>query len=90
MSSIVPIRNAFRHPRLLESTQKELAQQELGHWLTYLERRKEHVSQIDEYWIQEGSKRLLKEAFDRRRNRDSQKVDAADLIEVHGLFSKSF
>ena len=90
IKQLVPIRTAFRCKKNLESTQRELAQKELEHWLTYLERRKETVSQISEYWIEDGSVRLLKESFDRMRNRDSQKVDAADLIEVHGLFSKSF
>ena len=33
---------------------------------------------------------ILKEAFDRHRNRDTMRVDAAELIDVHASFSKTF
>ena len=45
---------------------------------------------MEEYWLPDGQARLIKEAFDRLRNRDSQRVDATDLIDFHGLFVKSF
>ena len=48
------------------------------------------MSAIDEYWIEDGSVKLLKEAFDRMRNRDTQRVDAPDLVDVHASFSKTF
>ena len=40
--------------------------------------------------MQEGSRVLLKESFDRLKNRDTQCVDSSDLIEAHGLFAKSY
>jgi hypothetical protein len=55
-----------------------------------VEKRKEVVSKEAEYWIQDGSKALLKEAFDRHRNRDTMRVDAAELIDVHASFAKTF
>lgn len=42
-----------------------------------------------EYWFHEGTVLLMKEAFDRMRNRDSQRVAGADLIEAHGSLSKA-
>ena len=55
-----------------------------------MDRRKEVISKEEKYWIQDGSKGLLKEAFDRHRNRDTMRVDATDLIDVHASFSKTF
>ena len=40
--------------------------------------------------MQEGSRVLLKESFDRLKNRDTACVDSSDLIESHGLFAKSY
>ena len=74
----------------MKEEQEDCAKREIAAWTEYIERRKERISQIEEYWMQEGSYVLLKEAFDRLRNRDTQCVDATDLIESHGLFAKSY
>ena len=90
IKAIVPIRESFRGKRKEPVSQAVLAQKELNHWLTYLERRKEIVSTQEEYWIQDGSKALLKEAFDRHRNRNTMCVDSSDLIDMHASFAKTF
>ena len=86
----MPLRTEFRKKKLVKEEQEDCAKREIAAWTEYIERRKERISQIEEYWMQEGSYVLLKEAFDRLRNRDTQCVDATDLIESHGLFAKSY
>lgn len=90
ISKIVPLRNAFRHPNATQKKQLSCARREIEAWVEYVERRKDRISQIEEYWMQEGSRVLLKESFDRLKNRDTQCVDSSDLIEAHGLFAKSY
>jgi len=70
--------------------QQEIAKEELKHWLEYVERRKDTCKKLTETWIEEGSLVLLKEAFDRQRNRDTQRVHGPGLIEAHGMFAKGF
>ena len=90
VKELVPIRQSFRSNKVSVDAQRAIAKKELKHWLTYLERRKETISKQPDYWIEDSSKNLLKESFDRLRNRDTQRVNGADLVEVHGCFSKNF
>lgn len=90
MRKIFPLRVSFRNEKYDASARREMAKQELDHWLEYYARQKEQVMQQDEYWIQSGSIKLLKEAFDRQRNRDTMLVSASDIIDAHGMFSKTF
>ena len=87
--AIVPLRTAFRNQFNIAAKQS-IAQQELQHWLTYFDRKKEMLQKQPEFWIEDSSVHLLKEAFDRMRNRDTSCVNAPDLIEVHGNFAKAF
>jgi len=88
--SVVPLRDLFRKTRIDKEAQMQIASEELNHWLSYVQRRKEHCMKDPSTWIEDSSVKLLKESFDRYRNRDSQKVSAPDLIEVHGVFAKAF
>ena len=67
-----------------------MAKEELDHWLKYVERRKESLMSQPGCWLDDGTVKLLKESFDRLRNRDTQRVAGADLIDAHGLFAAGF
>ena len=83
------LRKSFRRTESLEE-RAEIGKEELAHWLQYVERRKEVVSKLPEAWIEPNSARLLKEAFDRMRDRNTGLVMAPDLVDVHGSFAQTF
>mmetsp|Transcript_27223 Transcript_27223/g.36378 ORF Transcript_27223/g.36378 Transcript_27223/m.36378 type:complete len:268 (-) Transcript_27223:1187-1990(-) len=90
ISKIVPLRIQFRKTHGGQKAQQELAKAELDHWLTYMERRKEQCDSQIETQIPTTTLKYLKDAFDRLRDRNTQRVKGADLIEAHSLFAKGY
>ena len=48
---VVPLREAFRAMRRDQAAREQIANEELSHWLAYVDRRKEVVSKEADYWI---------------------------------------
>ena len=86
----MPLRTLYRQYRFNDDHRKAFAKKELSYWLEYVERRKRGVSSVSENWIEDKTKGLLKEAFDRLRNRHTHLVTAEDLSEVHSTFASNF
>ena len=87
---VVPLRPLYRQHRYDDKQRKAFAKRELSYWLEYVEERKRGISAVQEYWIEDKTKVLLKEAFDRLRNRQTHLVAAKDLGEVHSTFGSTF
>ena len=86
----MPLRHQFRKTRKGQEAQKQMAKEELEHWLTYVERRKEQCESMPETRIDDSAKRLLRESFDRMRSRDTQRVAATDVTDAHATFAKGY
>ena len=87
---VVPLRQLYRQYRFDDEQRKDFAKRELTYWLEYVEKRKNGLKNISEYWIEDKTKVLLKEAFERLRNRSTHLVAAKDLTEVHSTFGSTF
>ena len=86
---IAPLRRSFRVERDA-AARKEIAGEEIKAWLSFLEARKEMLKENPDFQFSMGTQKMLKESFDRVRERESAQVRAKDLIEMHGTYAKAF
>jgi len=92
IKTVVPLRHSFRLTHDA-SARKEIANEEFGAWTKYLEVRKEEIR--SEEWgvgftIDSKTKSLLRDQFDRLKNRDTLKVKSAKIVDFHSEFGKKF
>ena len=58
--------------------------------MSFLEARKEMLKDHPEFQFQINSQKMLKEAFDRLTERNSARLPAKSLIEMHGKFAQVY
>ena len=85
---IAPLRRRFRYESDANA-RKEIAGEQIKAWLSFLEARKEMLKDNPNFQFDMGTQKMLKESFDRVRDRQSAQVPAKDLIEMHGKFAKA-
>lgn len=87
---MVPLRSDFRRETSSEA-RKQIAEVEFQAWKHYLSSRKEQIAaELPDFHINDKTKSLLKEQFDRLKHRDTLGIPAAELVEFHGQFAKKF
>ena len=89
IKTVVPLRASFVKATE-ESEKKEIAGEEIRAWLGFLEARKEMLKDNKDFTINPVVHRLLKESFDRERDRKNAKVPSKALVDLHGNFSKVY
>ena len=72
------------------TARKEIAGEQMKAWLSFLEARKEMLKDNPNFQFNIDTQKMLKESFDRMRDRRTTLVKAKDLIEMHGKFAKVF
>jgi len=88
MCSLLRIRKEF--PRCKDvQARKQMAKEEFDLWHGYLEARKAVLPSPD-YHIEDKDLSLLRENFDRFKDRKTHAVKSEDLVEFHHDFSKKF
>ena len=86
LKEVVPLRKTYRSTDDI-AERADIAKEEITSWVKYVDRRKDAVSGLPGAWIEPNSARLLKESFDRMRDRNTSLVSASDLVDVHGTFA---
>jgi hypothetical protein len=88
MSSLLPIRKEFPRSKDVQA-RKQMAKEEFDLWNGYLETRKAVLPSPD-YHIEEKDLSLLRENFDRFKDRKTHAVKSEELVDFHHDFSKKF
>ena len=89
IKTVVPLRVSFVKASE-ESEKKEIAGEELKAWISFVDTRREMLKENRSFTISPVTYRLLRESFDRERDRKSAKVPAKALVDMHGNFSKIY
>ena len=66
-----------------------MAKEEFDAWNSYLENRREALPKPD-YEIDQKDLSLLKEHFDRSKDRKTHSIKSLDMVEFHAEFAKKF
>ena len=86
----MPLRKAFRAESSVTG-RKEIASEEFNAWMSYLSSRKSQIAaEIPDFQIEEKTKILLKEQFDRLKHRDTLGIPSSEIVDFHGNFAKKF
>ncbi len=88
MKKLVLIRKEFPKTKDV-SARKEMAKEELSHWAGYLEARRAALPKPD-YHIDEKDLSLLRDNFDRFKDRKTHAVKSEELVDFHHDFTKKF
>jgi hypothetical protein len=88
MKKLILIRKEFPKTKDV-SARKEMAKEELGHWTGYLEARRAALPK-PEYHIDEKDLSLLRDNFDRFKDRKTHAVKSEELVDFHHDFTKKF
>ena len=88
LSKVMPIRKEF--PKTKDITaRKQMAKEEYDAWSSYLEVRKLALPN-PEFVIDEKDLSLLRENFDRFKDRKTHAVKSEELVDFHSDFAKKF
>lgn len=91
MRHIVPLRDIYVQHRTDAKGRQQINTRMLEHWLVYMDRKKELCAETPhEFWMTDRQRALLKDVFDRFRNRENAQVQGLDLIDYHGALAKGF
>ena len=88
MKKITPLRKEFPKSKDQEA-RKQMAKEEFTAWTNYLEERRSALPKPD-YEIDQKDFSLIKEHFDRFKDRKTHAIKSEDLVEFHYDFSKKF
>ena len=88
MKSIIPIRKEFPKTKDIEA-RKEMAKQEFQSWNTYLQERKQDLPKPD-FEIDQKEFSMIKENFDRFKDRKTHRVKSEEMVDLHYDFAKKF
>lgn len=88
MKKITPLRKEFPKSKDQEA-RKQMAKEEFTAWTNYLEERRSALPKPD-YEIDQKDFSLIKEHFDRFKDRKTHAIKCEDLVEFHYDFSKKF
>jgi len=90
MQAVVPLRDQFRRESTVEG-RKQIAETEFSAWKHYLMNRKEHIAaEMPDFHIGASTKTLLREQFDRMKDRKTMGLPAEELADMHGEFASKF
>jgi len=88
IGKLLPLRREF--PKTKEvAARKQMAKEEFDLWTGYLETRKQALPDPD-YRIEDKDLSLLRENFDRFKDRKLHGVKSEDLVDFHHDFAKKF
>ena len=88
LSKVLPIRKEF--PKTKDITaRKQMAKEEYDAWVTYQEARMQTLP-TPEFVIDEKDLSLLRENFDRFKDRKTHGVKSEELVDFHHDFAKKF
>lgn len=88
LNKVVPLRKEFPKTKDV-SARKQIAKEEFDAWNQYLEVRKEQLPKPD-YEIDQKDFSMIKEHFDRQKDRKTHGIKGEDLVEFHADFAKKF
>ena len=89
MAKVLPIRKEF--PKSKDFTaRKQMAKEEFDAWNAYLEGRKEELKSNTDFQIDQKDLSLLKENFDRFKDRKTHAVKSEEMVDFHHDFAKKF
>jgi len=88
LDKVVPLRKDFRRTQDV-TARKQISKEEFDAWTGYLELRRAVLPKPD-FVIDEKEMSLLKENFDRFKDRKTHAIKAEDLVEFHHDYSKKF
>ena len=88
LQKVVPIRKEFPKCKDVQA-RKQMAKEEFDAWNDYLEIRRQALPKPD-FEIEQKDLSLLKEHFDRSKDRKTHAVKSLDMVEFHSEFAKKF
>mmetsp|Transcript_33028 Transcript_33028/g.32167 ORF Transcript_33028/g.32167 Transcript_33028/m.32167 type:complete len:99 (-) Transcript_33028:425-721(-) len=87
MKKVMQIRQEYPVEKSI-NVRKALAKEELDAWVNYLEERKQDLSK--DYQIEPKVNALLKENFDRFKDRKTHQLPSKEMVDFHYDFAKKF